>query len=43
MRLKDLNNQCLVITGGSGLLGSYIIKQFLKEKFDVVAIDKKKT
>lgn len=30
----------ILITGGSGFIGSYIVKRFVKKKFNVINLDK---
>ena len=39
---KDLINKTVVITGGSGFLGSQFVEAFSKSKSNVVILDKKK-
>ena len=37
---ENSNRKKLIITGGSGFIGSYIIKNALSQKFKVLNIDK---
>jgi nucleoside-diphosphate-sugar epimerase len=39
---SDLKNKNVIITGGSGFLGSQITEAFLKEQSNVIIIDIKK-
>ena len=42
MKKKFFKNECVIITGGSSGIGLEIVNFFIKKKFIVLNIDKKK-